>query len=110
MQRLRPPAQEPHRISVCPLACPPVATPTATLRDEELNEQIRCGWTEWAELQEALLGTGGMLPSREIAERATAFFADAYWRADEAHLEALRRQRARNRLDTAIPERGLELA
>jgi hypothetical protein len=80
------------------------------LTDDELDERITCGWNQWVELQQALLATGGILPSREIAERATAFFADAYWRASEAHIEALRRQSARNRLGRAIPDCGLELA
>jgi hypothetical protein len=80
------------------------------LLDEELDERIRGGWNEWVGLQQALLATGGMLPSREIAERATAFFTDTYWLADEAHLEALRRQGSRNRLGRAISQRGLELA
>ena len=110
MRRLRPPTQESQVISTCPPARGRAAAPTAALKDEELDERIRCGWEEWAALQEALMGTGGMLPSREIAERATAFFADAFWRADEAHLEALRRQSARNRLGRAISQRGLELA
>ena len=110
MRRLRPPTQESQVIPICRPARGRAAAPTAALKDEELDERIRCGWDEWVEIQEALLATGGMLPSREIAERAAAFFADAYWRADEAHLEAFRRQNARNRLGRAISQRGLELA
>ena len=111
MRHLRPPTQESQVIPFRrPVRGRTTPTSAAELMDEELDEWIRCGWSEWVEIQEALLATGGMLPSREIAERATAFFTDAYWHADEAHLEALRRQRARNRLDTAIPDHGLELA
>ena len=110
MRRLRPLTQESQVIPVRQSARSLAATPTAGLKDEELDERIRCGWNEWVEIQEALLATGGILPSKEIAERATAFFTDAYWRADEAHLEALRRQSARSWLGKAISQRGLELA
>ena len=109
MRRL-PPTQESQ---VIPFRRPVRSRTTMTaagLMDEELDERIRYGWDEWVEIQEALLATGGMLPSREIAERAAAFFTDAYWRADKAHLEALRRQNERNRLGRAISQRGLELA
>ena len=109
MRRL-PPTQESQVIPFRRPVRSRTTTTAAEVMDEELDERIRCGWSEWVEIQEALLATRGMLPSREIAERATAFFTDGYWRADDAHLEALRRQRARNRLDTAIPEHGLELA
>ena len=60
----------------------------------DLDRRIRAGWDEWCELLDGLLGTGGMLPSRELAGRAVAFFEDAYWRAEEARVEALRRQLA----------------
>lgn len=93
---------------------PPVrnraASLAAELGDEELDERIRYGWDEWVEIQATLLATGGMLPSPEIAERATAFFTNSYWRAEEAHLEALRRQRRLSRLGRSISQRGLELA
>ncbi len=64
------------------------------LAGEELDRRIRSGWDEWCELLEGLLGTGGMLPSRELAGRVVAFFEDAYWRAEDARVEALRRQLA----------------
>ena len=110
MRRLRPPTQESQVILFRRSVRSRATTTAAELMDEELDERIRCGWDEWVDIQEALLATGGTLPSREIAERATAFFTEAYWRADEAHLEALRRQYARNRLGRAISQHGLELA
>ena len=77
------------------------------LADGELDRRIRAGWEEWCELLEELLGSGGMLPSRELAARVVAFFNDACWRAEEARVEALRRQlsteglRRRDELDRA---------
>ena len=62
------------------------------LADEELDRRIRVGWEEWCELLEELLGTGGMLPSRNLAARVVAFFGDTCPRAEEARVEALRRQ------------------
>jgi hypothetical protein len=109
MRRLHPPT---HESQVIPFRRPgqSQATTVAQLRDEELDERIRWGWEEWVEIQERLLATRGMLPSREIAEQATAFFSDSYWRAEEAHQEVLRRQRGRIRLGRATSQRGLELA
>jgi hypothetical protein len=75
--------------------------------DEELDHRIRVGWDEWCELLERLLGTGGMLPPRELAAQAVTFFEDAYWRAEEARVEAFRRRlsaeglRRRDELDRA---------
>lgn len=68
------------------------------LSGEELDRRIRSGWDEWCELLEGLLGTGGMLPSRELAGRVVAFFEDAYWRAEDARVEAFRRQLATDAL------------
>lgn len=66
---------------------------------EELDRRIRAGWEEWCELLEGLLvGSGGMLPSREWAGRVVAFFEDTYWRAEEARVEALRRQMTADRV------------
>lgn len=62
------------------------------LPETELDRRIRVGWEEWCDLLDNLLGTGGVLPSRELAGRVVAFFEDAYWRAEEARIEALRRQ------------------
>lgn len=62
------------------------------LRDEELDRRIRAGWDEWCDLLEGLVGSGGMLPSRQLARRAAAFFEDDYWLAEEARVEALRRE------------------
>jgi hypothetical protein len=58
---------------------------------EELDRRIRAGWEEWCDLVEHLVGSGGMLPSRQLARRAAAFFEDDYWLAEEARMEALRR-------------------
>ena len=67
-----------------------------TLLEIELDRRIRAGWDVWCELLDDLLSTGGMLPSRELAGRVVAFFEDAYWRAEDARVEALRRQMAAN--------------
>ena len=63
-----------------------------SLAGEELDRRIRAGWDEWCDLLDGMLITGGMLPSRDLAGRVVAFFEDAYWRAEEARVEALRRQ------------------
>lgn len=63
-----------------------------SLAGGELDRRIRAGWDEWCDLLDGLLSTGGMLPSRDLAGRVVAFFEDAYWRAEEARIEALRRQ------------------
>lgn len=71
------------------------SAPVADVRrveDEELDRRIRAGWEEWCDLLEGLVGSGGMLPSRTLARRAGSFFEDAYWLAEEARMEALRRQ------------------
>jgi hypothetical protein len=59
-----------------------------------LDRQIRAGWDIWCELLDDLLSTGGMLPSRELAGRVVGFFEDFYWKAEDARVEALRRQMA----------------
>lgn len=63
-----------------------------SLAGEELDRRIRAGWDEWCDLLDGMLSTGGMLPPRDLAGRVVAFFEDAYWRAEEARVEALRRQ------------------
>ena len=65
---------------------------TRSLSDVELDRRIRSGWDVWCELMDDLLGSGGMLPSRELAGRVVVFFEDTYWRAEDARVEALRRQ------------------
>ena len=62
------------------------------IKDEELDRRIRAGWEEWCDLVDGLVSSGGMLPSRKVARRAAAFFEDAYWLAEEARVEAFRRQ------------------
>ena len=62
------------------------------LSDVELDRHIREGWDVWCELLDHLLSTGGMLPSRELAGQVVAFFENDYWRAEDARIEALRRQ------------------
>ncbi|MDF1596183.1 MAG: hypothetical protein P1T08_08805 [Acidimicrobiia bacterium] len=64
------------------------------LTEVELDGQIRAGWGIWCDLLDDLLSTGGMLPSRELAGRVVGFFEDGYWRAEDARVEALRRQMA----------------
>ena len=63
-----------------------------TLTNGELEGQIRAGWDVWCDLLDDLLSTGGMLPSRELADRVVGFFDNGYWRAEDARVEALRRQ------------------
>lgn len=60
----------------------------------ELDARVRDGWEAWCDLLEALVHTDGMLPSRHLAGRLVAFFEDAYWRAEEARVEVIRRQYA----------------
>ncbi len=69
-----------------------------SLSDVELDRQIQAGWDIWCELLDDLLCTGGMLPSRVLAGRAVGFFEDGYWRAEDARVEALRRQMATGHL------------
>jgi len=71
------------------------SAPVADVRlvdGEELDRRIRAGWEEWCDLADSLVAPGGMLPSRKLARRAAAFFEDAYWLAEEAWMEALRRE------------------
>lgn len=65
---------------------------TRSLAGAELDRRIRAGWDEWCDLLDGLLSTGGMLPSRDLAGRVVTFFEDTYWRAEDARVEALRRQ------------------
>lgn len=68
------------------------------LTDVELNERIRSGWDVWCELLDELLSTGGMLPSPQLAARAAEFFEGEYLRAEDARIEALRRQMTSRRV------------
>jgi len=68
------------------------------LTDVELDQRIRSGWDVWCELLDELLSTGGMLPSPQLAARAVAFFEGDYWRAEDARIEALRRELTSHRL------------
>ncbi len=63
-----------------------------TLTEDELNREIQLGMDDWCDLLDDLLNTGGMLPSRDLAGRVVRFFEDEYWRAEDARIEALRRQ------------------
>ncbi len=65
-----------------------------TLTDAELEAQISVGWDTWCDLLDDLLNTGGMLPSRRLAGRVVGFFEDSYWCAEDARVEALRRELA----------------
>lgn len=60
--------------------------------DGELDRRIKAGWEEWSELLDGLVSTAGMLPSRDLVGRMLSFFDDVYWSAEDARLEALRRQ------------------
>ena len=63
-----------------------------TLTGVEMDRRIRSGWDVWCDLVDDLVGTAGMLPSRELAGRLVGFFEDGYWLAEEARVEALRRE------------------
>ncbi len=81
-----------------------------SLRTDELDRRIQGGWDEWVELLDALSSTGGMLPSRELVGRVLTFFDDGYWRAEDARVEALRRQyRADASRRCRNPDRSWEL-
>ena len=62
------------------------------MTEDELDSEIRLGMDDWCDLLDDLLNTGGMLPSRDLAGRVVSFFEDGYWRAEDARIEALRRQ------------------
>ena len=73
----------------------PAWSPDGTPRlvpDRELDRRIKAGWEEWSELLDGLVSTGGMLPSRELVGRVLSFFDETYWSAEDARVEALRRQ------------------
>jgi hypothetical protein len=60
--------------------------------DGELDRRIKAGWEEWTDLLDGLVSTAGMLPSRELVGRVLSFFDEVYWSAEDARVEALRRQ------------------
>ena len=62
------------------------------MTEDELDREIRLGMDDWCDLLDDLLNTGGMLPSRDLAGRVVSFFEYEYWRAENARIEALRRQ------------------
>ncbi|MEX2623972.1 MAG: hypothetical protein WD651_09595 [Acidimicrobiia bacterium] len=68
------------------------------LTDVKLDQRIRGGWDVWCELLDELLSTGGMLPSRQLAARTVEFFEGDYWRAEDARIEALRRDMTSRRV------------
>lgn len=79
------------------------------LTDVELDERIRSGWDVWCELLDELLSTGGMPPSPQLAAKAVEFFQGEYWRAEDARIEALRRELTSRRASHGArdQERGL---
>lgn len=62
------------------------------LSDEKLDHRIRVGLEAWTDIQEQLLATGGMPPSRQLATRLVRYLEGAYREAEEAQVEAVRRQ------------------
>ena len=62
------------------------------MTEDELDSEIRLGMDDWCDLLDDLLNTGGMLPSRDLAGRVVGYFEGGYWRAEDARIEALRRQ------------------
>jgi len=77
-----------------------------TLTDYELESQIRAGWDVWCDLLDDLLSTGGMLPSRQLVSQVVSFFEDGYWRAEEARVEASRRQIASQQVRRGVTDRA----
>ena len=78
------------------------------MTEDELDSEIRLGMDDWCYLLDDLLNTGGMLPSRDLAGRVVRFFEDGYWRAEDARIEALRRQILnRRRCRVANRSRGI---
>ncbi len=81
-----------------------------TMTEDELDREIRLGMDDWCDLLDDLLNTGGMLPSRDLTGRVVSFFEDEYWRAEDARIEALRRQmldRGRRRCCVSGRSRGI---
>lgn len=81
-----------------------------TMTEDELDREIRLGMDDWCDLLDDLLNTGGMLPSRDLASRVVSFFEGEYWRAEDARIEALRRQtldRSRQRCCVSGQARGI---
>lgn len=62
------------------------------LSDEELDHRIRVGLEVWSDIQEQLLATGGMPPSRELVAQVVGYLEGSYRDAEEAQVEAVRRQ------------------
>lgn len=80
------------------------------LSDEELDRRISAGHEIWAEIQEQLLATGGLPPSRELAAQVTDYLEGCYRLAEEARVEMVRRQCSRIRSRRAeIAQRGWSL-
>jgi hypothetical protein len=80
------------------------------MTEGQLDSEIRLGMDDWCDLLDDLLNTGGMLPSRDLAGRVVSFFEDGYWRAEDARIEALRRQmvdRGRRRCCVSGRSRGI---
>ncbi len=77
---------------------------------DELDSEIRLGMDDWCDLLDDLQNTGGMLPSRGLAGRVVSFFEDGYWRAEDARIEALRRQMVdRNRRRCCVASRSRDI-
>ncbi len=68
----------------------------------ELDDRIRAGWDVWCDLLDDLVSIGGTLPSRDLAGRVVSFFEDAYWRAEDARAETVRRQMAAPRVSDTV--------
>ncbi len=61
------------------------------LSDAELERRVREGAAVWEELLDRLTSSG-MLPTPEMSRRVVTFLEHAYWRAEEARVEGLRRR------------------
>lgn len=63
-----------------------------TMTEDELDREIRLGLDDWCDLLDDLLNAGGMLATHELAGQIVKFFEGAYWRAEKARIEMLRRE------------------
>ncbi len=62
------------------------------MTEDELDREIRLELDDWCDLLDDLLNTGEVLPSRDLVSRVVSSFEGEYRWAEEARIEALRRQ------------------
>lgn len=92
MQAMRSGSTPPRRIT-----SPSHGEDLRGLADQELDRRIAAGFEVWSGIQDALMATSGMPPSRKLAAQVIDYFEGSYWRAEEARVEAVRRHCSRVR-------------